>query len=117
MTYHEYEDGEWELTPKDLATLFMFKGWQYATPSLGYGTPGPESIQTMFRELAAEIQRDGRTDVITSRGRFMAVRSGESAGSIDLYLNVGYLWDGALSEDEEQMLKEMGFYGNDDEEN
>lgn len=112
MTNYE---GEWELTPKDLATLFLFKGWRYATPTLGYGSPGPDQIETLYRELAMEIEDDGRTDVMATRGRFMAVCDTDTHGSIDLYLNVGYMWRDELDEDEMEMLREMGLLDEEDE--
>lgn len=94
-------DGEWELTPEDLSTLFLFKGWRYATPTLGYGPPSPDRIETLFRELADEINADGRDSVMASRGRFMAIA--ETPGSIDLYLNVGYMDRHEATNNEEDM--------------
>ncbi|MCW2890019.1 MAG: hypothetical protein QOE54_1592 [Streptosporangiaceae bacterium] len=104
-----YTEGEWELSPEDMATIFAFKGWLYATPSLGFGVPSPERIETIYRELAEEIAKDGREDVIASRGRFMAVKLGHNPGSIDMYLNIGFMW-GAITEEEREMLEEMGYY-------
>jgi hypothetical protein len=110
-------DGEWELTPQELATIFAFMGWKYATPVLGYGLPNPDQIKALFRDLVREIRDDGREDVIAVRGRFMAVRTGMTPGSIDMYLNVGYVWDDEmLSDDELQMLAEM-YDGDDQEDN
>lgn len=112
-----FSPGEWELTPKDLATLFLFKKWPYATPTLGYGLPTEDEIKQLFSELVAEILADGRPSVMASRGRFLAVSHEDLPDSVDLYLNVGYVWadEEVLTEDEFEALQEMGLIDDEEE--
>lgn len=113
-----FSPGEWDLTPQDIATLFLFKQWPYATPTLGYGVPSEESIRQIYAELIADVVADGRAGFMSGRGRFLAVRHSGLDSSVDLYLNVGYVWaHDAMTEDEYEALGEMGVIeGYDDEE-
>lgn len=90
-TFVEDIDGEWELTPEQLAFIFFENGWKYATPTLGYGSPDAGKIRQLLIELANHIFQEGRAGVMASRGRFLAIRH-EDSMSVDLYLNVGYFW-------------------------
>lgn len=97
------DDDEWELSLREIAALFALKGWQFASPELGYGIPGEDHISNLFRSLVKDIREDGRPSVMSSRGRFMAIRDANTPGSIDMYLNVGFVWDDSpiITDDEE----------------
>lgn len=97
--YIDEIDGEWELDPEQLASIFHSQGWEFATPTLGYGPPSPDVIVKLLVELANYIFEDGRPSVMANRGRFLAIRH-EDSMSVDLYLNVGYFWPSGLRDDE-----------------
>jgi hypothetical protein len=100
-------EGEYELTPNEIATLFALKNWPYATRTLGYGVPDPDKIHQLFVEMTEHVLKDGRPGVLTRRGRFLAMRH-EDTNSVDLYLNVGYVWPEGLVEDEDVWFEEEG---------
>lgn len=86
-------DGEWSLTPQQLAVLHAQHGWTYASPEAGYGTPTDVEIRRMLNaaidRLAASA--DAQAEM---RGRFLVYRDPDLTGTYDIYLHVGFVWNG-----------------------
>jgi hypothetical protein len=87
--------GEWELAPRELENIFLFKGWTYGTPTLGYGVPSADKIERLFIELRREAEElfqelGGDDAALVARGRFLAVREPD-VNAVDLYLQIGYM--------------------------
>ena len=100
---YDIENGELEVTPEELSVMFLFRGWDYATPEFGFGPPTSEQIRNVFRDLVNEVMIDGRPSASGRLGRFLAIRhdngTEDMSNSVDLYLNLGYVW--ALENEED----------------
>lgn len=94
-------DGEWDLTPKEIIDIFKFKGWRYATKPYGYGIPSEEQIQRVYEDLYKVITESEDDVALATRARFLAIRQDPESLCVNLYLNVGYIWNPELDEEDE----------------
>lgn len=101
---YDIEDGEFEISPFELALMFYARGWGYDTKD-GYYPPSESELRKMFSNLVNRVMEDGRPSASERGGRFLAVRhdngSEDMSNSVDLYLNIGYVW--AFDRDEENI--------------
>lgn len=104
-----FYDGNWELEPNELAALFALKQWTYASSEDGTESPSEGQLRQMLSELVAEVSADGRSGVMANRGRFLAVKHSELDGSVDVYLQIGFVWDKKETDQEE--FDELQSYG------
>jgi hypothetical protein len=110
-----FYDGNWDLEPNELAALFALKEWPYGSSKEGV-SPTAEQIRQLLSELVAEVSADGRPGVVANRGRLLAMKHSELDSSIDVYLNIGFVWDRAkMDEDEFDELQEYGLLDNGEE--
>ncbi|MEU7863441.1 hypothetical protein [Nonomuraea sp. NPDC049141] len=86
-------NGEWDLTPDELALIFAIKGWQYANSEFGYGAPSADSIASVLNALVNMCTDDGAKGSYATIGRFLVVKDNDLPNSYDIYLRVGYVWD------------------------
>lgn len=111
-----FYDGDWSLELNELAALFAFKEWVYASSEDGTDTPRVEELRQMLSELVAEVSADGRPGVMANRGRLLAVKHSELDSSVDVYLSLGFVWDKEnVDEEEFDELKGYGLLDEDEE--
>lgn len=103
-----FYEGNWDLAPHELAALFALKEWPYASSEKGQ-SPSADQLQQMISELVAEVSADGRPGVVANRGRLLAMKHSDLDSSVDVYLNIGFVWDKKnVDEEEFDELKEYG---------
>src|SRR5687767_4004607 len=67
-------NGEWSLTPEELATIFAIKGWTFASEAVGYGVPTADGLARMINGLVNAVATDARGGSYATLGRFLVVR-------------------------------------------
>lgn len=95
-------EGEWELSPEELATIFQTKGWPYLVDQ-GFLIPNPDTIKAVIAKLVGEVIRTGKTQA--QGGRFLVWKDPDLPGSWDVWLNVGFVWDPEQLEDGHEIIR------------
>ncbi|MFC4114127.1 hypothetical protein [Nonomuraea zeae] len=86
-------NGEWSITPEELAAIFRAKGWTFASERLGYGVPDAATIWVLLHAMAATCAQDTDEGTYTSFGRFLVMKPADFPHSYDVFLHVGFMWD------------------------
>jgi hypothetical protein len=103
-------NGEFDLTPAELAEIFEEHNWEYATPTTSYGVPSEGDIFEMLLELVESVLASGYKNYFVSRGRFMAMKLEEFPNSTELYLHIGHIddLDDDVTDPVEELLRSLG---------
>ncbi len=79
----------WDITPEDLAGLFMAKGFKYARGSGPDGTVLPEDVIRMVSVSAEALVRSGKG--YAELGRFVVFKDEEFPGGYEISMKIGYV--------------------------
>lgn len=97
--------GEWELEPEAIASVFKHKGWGHDNGKGKIVVPQAAEIEDVVGTLVKELmETDDNIGKMRQRGRLMVYRDPEAKGSYDVFLNLGFVWDEALTEEEREEL-------------
>jgi hypothetical protein len=89
-----------ELTPEDLAAIFLRKQWMWASRGV-YGVPSADDIAKQIIRLAHRVRDEGL--VYARAGRLVVFLADENEGLYDVLLDIGCLWDESVGDEEDQM--------------
>lgn len=79
----------YDVSLRELAAIFMQKGWQYAKNSQPVAIPNPDDIHNMIKQLVAVLEENGGG--YSELGRFVVWRDTEFPGGYEIALRIGYV--------------------------